>query len=147
MTLGPLEYLVLGFKGDRFDGTITKELEKIVAARVIRIVDLVFVTKDASGSTTIVEMDNKDDPRFAGFRRLLADTQALFTPDDLAQLADTMPPGTSGLVLLFEHRWAEDIKDAIEERGGFLVARSVIPPEVLEDISAELEEREPVAVG
>jgi uncharacterized membrane protein len=147
MTLGPLEYVVVGFKADRFDGTIAKELEKIVAAGVIRIVDIVFVTRDASGTTTIVEMDNKDDARFAGFRRLLADTQALFTRDDLDQLADTMPPGTAGLVLLFEHRWAEDIKDAMKDRGGFLVARSVIPPEVLEDLSTELEQREAVAVG
>jgi len=147
MTLGPLEYVVVGFKADRFDGTIAKELEKIVAEGVIRIVDIVFVAKNAGGTTTIVEMDNKDDARFAGFRRLLANTQALFTRDDLDQLADTMPPGTAGLVLLFEHRWAEDIKDAMAERGGFLVARSVIPADVLEDLSTELEQREAVAVG
>jgi hypothetical protein len=147
MTLGPLEYVVVGFKADRFDGTIAKELEKIVAAGVIRIVDIVFVAKNAGGTTTIVEMDNKDDARFAGFRRLLADTQALFTRDDLDQLADTMPSGTAGLVLLFEHRWAEDIKDAMTERGGFLVSRSVIPADVLEDLSTELEQREAVAVG
>jgi hypothetical protein len=147
MTLGPLEYVVVGFKADRFDGTIAKEREKIVAAGVIRIVDIVFVAKNAGGTTTIVEMDNKDDARFAGFRRLLADTQALFTRDDLDQLADTMPSGTAGLVLLFEHRWAEDIKDAMTERGGFLVSRSVIPADVLEDLSTELEQREAVAVG
>jgi hypothetical protein len=147
MTLGPLEYVVVGFKADRFDGTIAKELEKIVAAGVIRIVDIVFVANNAGGTTTIVEMDNKDDARFAGFRRLLADTQALFTRDDLDQLADTMPSGTAGLVLLFEHRWAEDIKDAMTERGGFLVSRSVIPADVLEDLSTELEQREAVAVG
>jgi hypothetical protein len=147
MTLGPLEYVVVGFKADRFDGTIAKELEKIIAAGVIRIVDIVFVAKNAGGTTTIVEMDNKDDARFAGFRRLLADTQALFTRDDLDQLADTMPSGTAGLVLLFEHRWAEDIKDAMTERGGFLVSRSVIPADVLEDLSTELEQREAVAVG
>jgi hypothetical protein len=147
MTLGPLEYVVLGFKGDRFDGTITKELEKIVEAKAIRIVDLVFINKDASGSTTIIEMDNKDDPRFAGFRKLLGDSRALFTPEDLSQLGDTMPERTAGLVILFEHRWAEDIKHAMEDRGGFLVARSVIPADVLEDLSAELEQREPVGVG
>jgi uncharacterized protein DUF6325 len=149
MTLGPLEYLVIGFKADRFDGGIAKELEKIVAAGIIRIVDIVFVAKNAGGTSTIVEIDNKDDIRFAPFRRLLADSQALFTHDDLEQLADRMPAGTAGLVLLFEHRWAEAIKDAMAERGGFLVARSVIPSDVLEDLSAELEERErePVPVG
>jgi hypothetical protein len=147
MTLGPLEYLVIGFKGDQFDGGIAKELEKTVASGIVRIVDIVFVAKNSGGTTTIVEIDNKDDHQFDSFRRLLADTQALFTRDDLEQLADTMPAGTAGLVLLFEHRWAEAIKEAMAERGGFLVARSVIPGDVLEDLSAELEQREAVPAG
>jgi hypothetical protein len=147
MTLGPLEYLVIGFKEDRFDGSIAKEIEKIVAAGIIRIVDIVFVAKSEVGATTVVEIDNKADPRFESFTRLLRDTKALFTPEDLERLADSLPPGTAGLVLLFEHRWAEDIKDAMAKRGGFLVARSVIPPEVLEDLSAELESREAVPAG
>jgi Family of unknown function (DUF6325) len=147
MTLGPLEYLVIGFKEDSFDGTIAREIEKIVSAGVIRIVDIVYVSKTRDGTTAIVEIDNKSDPVFASFKRLLGKTQALFTTEDLERLADSMPPASAGLVLLFEHRWAEDIKEAMAERGGFLVARSVIPPEVLEDLSAELEGREAVAAG
>jgi Family of unknown function (DUF6325) len=147
MTLGPLEFLVVGFKEDRFDGSISAEIERIVEAGIIRIVDIVFVAKSGAGATMIVEIDQKDDPRFASFQRLLADTKALFTPEDLERLADSLPPGTAGLVLLFEHRWAEDIKEAMAKRGGFLVARSVIPPEVLEDLSAELESREAVPAG
>jgi hypothetical protein len=147
MTLGPLEYLVIGFKEDSFDGSIAREIEKVVSAGVIRIVDIVYVAKNGKGITTVVEIDNKNEPAFASFKRLLGKTQALFTTEDLERLADSMPPASAGLVLLFEHRWAEDIKDAMAQRGGFLVARSVIPPEVLEDLSAELEGREAVAVG
>jgi hypothetical protein len=147
MTLGPLEYLVIGFNEDRFDGGIAKEIEKIVSAGVIRVVDIVYVTKTGEGTTAIVEIDNKNDPAFASFKRLLGKSQALFTTEDIERLADSMPPASAGLVLLFEHRWAEDIKEAIAQRGGFLVARSVIPPEVLEDLSAELEGREAVAAG
>jgi len=147
MTLGPLEYLVIGFKEDSFDGSIAREIEKVVSAGVIRIVDIVYVAKNGKGITTVVEIDNKNEPAFASFKRLLGKTQALFTTEDLERLADSMPPASAGLVLLFEHRWAEDIKDAMAQRGGFLVARAVIPPEVLEDLSAELEGREAVAVG
>jgi hypothetical protein len=43
------------------------------------------------------------------------------------------------LILLFEHRWAVDVKDALQNAGGFLVARTVIPPEVVEEVSQELE--------
>ena len=63
----------------------------------------------------------------------------LFTPEDLATLAEGIPAETSALVLLFEHRWAVHVKEAIQAAGGVLLARSVIAPEILEEASAELE--------
>ena len=58
---------------------------------------------------------------------------ALFTAEDLATVAETLPEKTAALVVLFEHRWAVDIKEAIAAKGGLLIGRSVIPPEVLEE--------------
>jgi hypothetical protein len=139
MTLGPLEYIVIGFAGNRFDGSIAREIEKVVEKKIIRLVDVVFVGKDADGNALILEIDAKDDPRFATFAPLLADRMALFTPEDLANIAAMLPPDTAGLAMLFEHRWAEDIKDAMAAAGGFLVTRTVVPPEVIEEVSAELE--------
>ncbi len=139
MTLGPLEYIVIGFEGNRFDGSIAREVEKVVEKKIIRLVDVVFVGRDTDGATVVVELSNTDDPRFASFAPLLAEVRSLFTPEDLEAIADSLPLGTSGLVLLFEHRWAEDLKDAMTAAGGFLVDRVVIPPEVLEEVSAELE--------
>jgi len=139
MTLGPLEYLVIGFDGDRFDGSIAREIEKVVDRGIIRLVDVVFITRHGDGSADIVELSNTDDPRFVSFAPLLAQMRALFTPEDLEEIADSLPLGSAGLVLLFEHRWSEDLKDAIGASGGFLVRREVIPPEVLAEVSAELE--------
>jgi hypothetical protein len=139
MTLGPLEYVVIGFEGNRFDGSIAREIGKVVDAGIIRLVDVVFVGRDAAGDAIIVELDAKDDPRFAQFAPLLAGRMGLFTPEDLEQIADSLPLQTSGLALLFEHRWAEDIKDALSAAGGFLVSRTVVPPEVLAEVAAELE--------
>ncbi len=139
MTLGPLEYIVIGFEGNNFDGSIAREIEKVVEQKIIRLVDVVFVGKDADGNALVIELDNKDDPRFASFAPLLADRMGLFTPEDLATIASLLPPDTAGVALLFEHRWAESIKDAMQAAGGFLVTRTVVPPEVLEEVVAELE--------
>jgi hypothetical protein len=147
MTLGPLEYLVLGFTDTEFDGTIAHEIQKVVERGIIRLIDVVAISKDSEGTTLIAELDRKDDPRFASFAGLLKDRMALFTEEDLESIARSLAPGTAGLALLFEHRWAEDIKTAIQDRHGFLIARAVIPPEVLEEVQAELDEREPVAAG
>ncbi len=139
MTLGPLEYIVIGFDGNNFDGSIAREIEKVVENKTIRLVDLVFVGKSADGEEVILELDAKDDPRFASFATLLGDSMALFTPEDLESIADALPTNTSGLVMLFEHHWAVDIKDALTAAGGFLVTRAVVPPEILEEVSEELE--------
>jgi hypothetical protein len=147
-----MEYIVIGFDGNRFDGSIAEEIEKVVEKKIIRLVDVVFIARDAAGEPMVLEVDNTDDPRFASFAPLLADRMGLFTPEDLVQIAETLPLNTSGLALLFEHRWAEDLKDALAAAGGFLVDRVVIPPEVLAEVSAEIEASatktpEPVAAG
>jgi hypothetical protein len=139
VTLGPLEYVVIGFEGNTFDGSIAKEIEKVVENKTIRLIDVVFVTKDTEGETIILELDNKDDPRWSSFASLLGDSMGLLTPEDLVQIAEQLPANTSGLIMLFEHRWAVSLKKALEAAGGFLVAREVIPPEVLEEVAEELD--------
>lgn len=141
MTLGPLEYLVVGFKGsaDQFDGSVADEIAKAVEGGTIRIVDLVFLYKDASGDAVVAEIDAKTDPRFAGFASLLAGRTGLFTQEDLDTIALELPEETGALVVLFEHHWAVSIKEAMAAKGGFLVSRAVIAPEVLEELADELD--------
>ena len=139
MTLGPLEYTVIGFRKGTFDGSIAREIGRVVDQNIVRIVDIVFIDTDTQGNTVVLEIDAKDDPAFESFAPILQNRMGLFTPEDIETLAESLPPETSALAILFEHRWAVDIKDAIANAGGFLVARAVIPPEVLEEVSAELE--------
>ena len=138
MTLGPLEYTVIGFAGNRFNGEIAKEIQKVVEKRIIRLVDVVVISKNIDGEVTVVELDNKDDPKFKDFAPLLGDLMGLLTEDDIAAIAADLPDNTTALVMLFEHRWAEHIKDAIAGAGGFLVSRTTVPPEILEQVNAEL---------
>ncbi len=147
MTLGPLEYLVIGFDKPDFHGRIAEEIQKVVEKRIIRLVDVVAAEKDANGDVKIIEIDNVRDPKFASFAPLLEDRMGLFTPEDLATIIESLPANTGALVVLFEHRWAEDIKDAMASHGGFLVARAVVPPEALELVSAELEANDLVTAG
>ena len=139
MTLGPLEYTVVGFDGNRFNGEIINEIEKVVDAGIIALVDVVFITKDIDGEAAVIEIDAKDDPRFAGFAGLLSGLEGLLTPEDVETIAEDLPTNTSALVLLFEHRWAVGLKEALVGAGGFLISRTTIAPEILELVNAELE--------
>ena len=139
MTLGPLEYIVIGFDRPDFTGRIAAEIEKVVEKRIIRLVDVVVAQKDADGNVEIVEIDNVRDPRFASFAPLLEDRMGLLTPEDIVALDEGLPNDSAALILLFEHRWAEKIKEAILDAGGFLVARETVAPELLAAVNAELE--------
>ena len=50
MAIGPVEYIIVGFPGNKFNGEIAPELGKLVESGTIRILDLVFITKDADGN-------------------------------------------------------------------------------------------------
>ena len=50
--LGPVDYVVVEFPADQanFSGEMTAELEAVVKSGVVRVLDLLFVTKNADGS-------------------------------------------------------------------------------------------------
>jgi hypothetical protein len=60
MTLGPLEYLVIGFEGNKnFDGSIAKEIENVVNKGIISLVDVVFIGRADNGDAVVLELDNR----------------------------------------------------------------------------------------
>ena len=146
MTVGPLEYIVIGFPDVNVDGSVAAEIAAVVESGTIRIVDLVAVAKDATGEVVIAELDTKDDPRYAGFAALLTNRVGLFTAEDLLEIAAGIPERTGALVVLFEHAWAVGIKEALAAKGAVLLARATVPPEVLEEVAEELEAAEEQAL-
>ena len=139
MTLGPLEYTVIGFEGNRFNGEIARELAAVVDSGVIALVVLVFVAKDIDGNVAVLEVDNKEDPRFADFAPLLQGLSGLLTGEDVLKIGEGLAANQSALVVMFEHRWAVRVKKAIIGAGGVLVARELVSPESLEMLNAELD--------
>jgi hypothetical protein len=59
--LGPIDYIVVGFKGNNFDGSVLEEISKAVESEVIRVVDLLFVIKDEDGTVTMAEIEDQED--------------------------------------------------------------------------------------
>ncbi len=43
---GPIEYVVVAFDGNKFNGKILPELERLSHKDLIRVVDLLFIIKD-----------------------------------------------------------------------------------------------------
>jgi hypothetical protein len=65
--MGPVEYIVIGFPGNRFKGEIVPAVAELVDNEGVRVIDVAFIKKDADGNTTMFEYDTLDDVLAYGF--------------------------------------------------------------------------------
>jgi hypothetical protein len=139
MALGPIEMMVLGFRGNRFTGDIAPRILDLVERDIVRIVDALFVRKEADGSVSYFELEDlADDPDMQNVTGLLAAQIDLFSEEDAFAFADELEPESSALALVFEHTWMKPVRDAVVDSGGFLVADVHVPGAAVEEVLAAL---------
>ena len=138
MNIGSLEYVVIGFEDDQFTGEILPELNAIQEKGLIRVVDLLFVMKDTDGTVTVREVSELGDEELAAYDGIAGDLMGLFTAEDVEQLAEEIPPGTSAVVVLLEHTWAIGLTEAVRRAGGMLFTGGLVTPDALAQVRAEL---------
>ena len=56
----------------------------------------------------------------------------------LSSIADDIPPGGAGLLLVIEHRWMIPLRDAVRSQGGVVIAQDFLNPESLIAFGAEV---------
>jgi hypothetical protein len=142
MALAPIEVLVVHFPGNRFTGGILPELERLVEADIISIVDGVLVRRDGEDDDlTVLEFSEVgDDDDAARLASLLDQVDALISDEDVDELGAGLAPNSSAAMLVFEHTWAKPLRDAIAGSGGQLAANFRVPGLVVEELIAELAE-------
>ena len=139
MALGPLEYLVVGFEGNRFTGQILQELRAAREKGIIRVIDLFFLKKDESGNITAMEISDLSGEEAEQLSPLAGDLLSLLSTEDIEQVGRDIPNNSSAALLLFEHTWAIGLKEAIKHAGGIAVAGGFVAPDVLQELEEELE--------
>jgi len=138
MTLGPLEYLVVGFEGNRFTGQILRELRAARDKGIIRVVDLLVLTKDESGNLAAMELSDLSGEEAEQLGPIAGDLLQVLEPDDVEAAASNIPTNSSAGLLLFEHTWAVGLKEAIMNAGGIPLAGGLVAPAVVQLLEAEL---------
>jgi uncharacterized membrane protein len=138
--LAPVEYIVIDFPGNRFDGSIVPALVDLVDKRTVRILDLVFVKKDDDGSVDCFEFDQLDE--LGDFGALDGDAGDVLSDDDVLALAEDIPPGSSALFIVWEDLWAADLGRAVRNAGGEVLIGGRIPYQVVTDIISNIETQE-----
>ena len=131
MTYGPVDFLALEFKGNNFKGEILKELNKLMAAKTIRVIDMVLVYKDAQGKTTVKEVQQPDVDFVAIFDPTKVATQGMIKKDDIEMIAENLQNNSTAGLLLYENLWAVNFKEAVIRADGQVLMQERIPHDVV----------------
>ena len=127
MAIGPVEYVIIKFPGNQFKGEIVPALAGLVESGTVRILDLVFVLKDEDGN--IASLEYEDLP---GLADVDGEADGLLNEEDLEMAAEVLEPNSSGLLIVWEDRWATPLAEAIRNAGGVIVAGERVPHEIVE---------------
>jgi len=130
---GPIDYIIVGFEGNKFDGSILKALGDAIDSGVIALVDLAFVMRDEDDKVTKLEISDLGDEFAVKFVEKYKPTGG--SEEDIKEVADLIEKNCAAGLLVVEHLWAKPLKKAIVDAGGVLLADGRIHPEA----AAELE--------
>lgn len=129
--IGPVDYMIVAFPGNQFKGEIAPALADLVEAGTIRIIDLAFVGKNADGDSVAFELTELDPDVQQGLENMGIEVGGLLNEDDLMDAADALEPDMSAALLVWENVWAREVKHALINAGGELVAFERLPHEVV----------------
>jgi hypothetical protein len=164
MEMGPLQLVVAAFEGDVMESGVVDELFAATADSGVKLLDVIVVDKDEEGQVWTSELSDLTfeeeirygevisgllalggeapaDPKTQAEYRLdaLAHFVLGLTPGQVSDLIDSFPAGHSGIVALFEHAWARELRQATLKEGGVILAQALLEPRGLVQLAPELQ--------
>ena len=146
--MGPVQVLVVGFDQPRFSGEVLAELTRLWEAGIVRLVDLLLVSRAEDGSIETLAPPGETIAALGGLAAAVlgspegesnTDSGADSVSNDVStwSLADAVPPGSIAAVALIEHIWAGPLTTAIQRAGGTLLEETWLASgdrEILEEL-------------
>ena len=153
---GPLQLLVIGFGQASLPLDFINQLRRVRDDGVVRLVDAVYVSKDAHGDLTQIRATDFSQDEMTLFGALAG---ALFgygaageegaslgliaggmageggefglEDDDIDEIADRIPRDSAAAFLLLEHLWAIGLKESLRNTDGAVIASGWLTPATL----------------
>jgi Family of unknown function (DUF6325) len=130
--IGPVEYLIVAFPGNKFRGEIAPALANLVQSGTIRIIDVAFVGKDENGEVATFELTEIDPDVREGFENMGVEVTGLFNEEDLAAAAEELEPNSSAALLVWEDVWATEVAQAMRDASGVVYDFGRLPHDVVQ---------------
>jgi Family of unknown function (DUF6325) len=146
---GPVQVLVVGFDQPTFSGEVLAEFARLRDAGIVRLVDLLVVSRTEDGTLETVDvLEGVAADLGALAAEVLAQPEGTADAEvDIAEidsasswsLTDAIPIGSTAAVALIEHLWAVPLTAAIQQAGGTLLEETWLAQpdvELLETLTA-----------
>lgn len=162
---GPMSILVVGFDTSTFTGKIRPAFDELRKKKVIRVVDALAVKKAPDGSVSSEQVSDLSDADreklgavvggLIGFgydgpegmeagatlgALAVSEHDYGLSQEEIKSLTDEMPNNSSALIVVIEHLWAKQVKQALVDNGGNLIAHGFIDPRALVAVGAFIRE-------
>jgi hypothetical protein len=118
--LGPIDYLAVEWPDRHVTGEGFRLLMDLVDRGIVRVLDVLFIGKDADGNASkvkVAEVEHSDglDERLWGL------SSGLLDQSDIDQVAAAIEPGSLAGILVYENVWAVPMWTAIDRSSARLV--------------------------
>lgn len=162
---GPIQFVAIGFDDTDVIKDFIEELYLIREVGIIRLIDFLFISKEKDGEVVALEVsDLTEEERIktgaviggligygaAGEEGLkvgaemgataMAENDFGLTDEEIMEVVDEIPAGTSACLVLFEHAWAKQLKQIMVDHGGEVLAQGMIHPYAFVQLGTELAE-------
>ncbi|NUT37028.1 MAG: DUF1269 domain-containing protein [Hamadaea sp.] len=129
--MGPIDYLVVEFRGNRMTGEGIPLLLDLVERRIIRILDLALIRKDTDGTITALKIEDLDAEGAKEFAVFQGASSGLLGDEEMREAADVIEPGNAAGIIVYENSWAAPLAMAWRRGGAQMVASGRIPVQAL----------------
>ena len=126
---GPIDFIIVGFEGNKFDGGILNALIDALDMGVIGLIALMLVVKDKKGRITKVDIEDLGKEYALEIEQYLPDGPSPVDEADISEVADLLENDTAAGLLVIEQKWAKPLKKALLKANGTLIADGRIHPE------------------
>jgi len=134
MAYGPVEFVVIKFPGNQFTGEIVPALTELIDTGTVRIIDIIFVIKDANGVIGVAEIDGLGDALAAVYAPVAQTEDELLSQSDGEAIAELLEPNSSAALILFENAWASRFVQAVLNANGEVILNERIPRAVIDEV-------------
>jgi hypothetical protein len=144
--VGPIDIVIIGYGADApMTGEAAPLLVDLVERGIIRVLDVMFVTKEEDGTYSGFDASDLSEKGVGDFAVFEGASSGMLGDEDAAKAADAIEPGSSVVMIVYENRWAAPFIAAVRRNGGVPIAYERIPAQDVIDALDELDAAEVAA--